>query len=98
MDFRHAGLRFVVYHLCKHHVDYLYPSLTLTYPQQRSSKPPVPLTMTMAAMMKTMMTTTTRNNRVTNCDAWTVFSFSLPLFIACTITVGHVTDDLYFRM
>jgi hypothetical protein len=34
---------------------------------------------------------------VTNCDAWTVFSFSLPLFIACTITVGHVTDDLYFR-
>jgi hypothetical protein len=35
---------------------------------------------------------------VTNCDAWTVFSFPLPLFIACTITVGHVTDDLYFRM
>jgi hypothetical protein len=35
---------------------------------------------------------------VTNCDAWTIFSFSLPLFIACTITVGHVTDDLYFCM
>jgi serine/threonine protein kinase len=35
---------------------------------------------------------------VTNCDTWTVFSFSLPLFIACTITVGDVTDDLYFRM
>jgi hypothetical protein len=35
---------------------------------------------------------------VTNCDAWTVFSFSLPLFIACTIIVGHVTDDLYLRM
>jgi hypothetical protein len=34
---------------------------------------------------------------VTNCDAWTIFSFSLLLFIACTITVGHVTDDLYFR-
>jgi hypothetical protein len=32
-----------------------------------------------------------------NCDTWTVFSFSLPLFIACTITVGHVTDDLYLR-
>jgi hypothetical protein len=25
------------------------------------------------------------------------FHFLLPLFIACTITVGHVTDDLYFR-
>jgi hypothetical protein len=34
---------------------------------------------------------------VTNCDAWTVFSFPLPLFIVCTITVGHVTDDFYFR-
>jgi hypothetical protein len=34
---------------------------------------------------------------VTNCDAWTVFSFPLLLFIVCTITVGHVTDDLYFR-
>jgi hypothetical protein len=34
---------------------------------------------------------------VTNRDTWTVFSFSLPLFIACTITVGHVIDDLYFR-
>jgi hypothetical protein len=33
---------------------------------------------------------------VTNCDTWTVFSFSLCLFIACTTTVGHVTDDLYF--
>jgi hypothetical protein len=33
---------------------------------------------------------------VTNCDTWTVFSFSLLLFIACTITVGHVTDNLYF--
>jgi hypothetical protein len=32
-----------------------------------------------------------------NCDVWTVFSFPLPLFIVCTITVGHVTDDLYFR-
>jgi hypothetical protein len=34
---------------------------------------------------------------VTNCDVWTVFSISLLLFITCTITVGHVTDDLYFR-
>jgi hypothetical protein len=34
---------------------------------------------------------------VTNCDAWTVFSFSLLLFIACTTIVGHVTDDLYFH-
>jgi hypothetical protein len=34
---------------------------------------------------------------VTNCDVWTVFSFSLLLFIACTITVSHVTDDFYFR-
>jgi hypothetical protein len=43
------------------------------------------------------MTTEKWRYFVTNCDAWTVFSFSLPLFIACTITVGHVTDDLYFR-
>jgi hypothetical protein len=35
---------------------------------------------------------------VTNRDTWTIFSFSLPLFITCTITVGHVTDDLYFHM
>jgi hypothetical protein len=34
---------------------------------------------------------------VTNCDVWTVFSFSLPLFIMCTITVSHVTDDFYFH-
>jgi hypothetical protein len=34
---------------------------------------------------------------VTNCDVWTVFSLSSSLFIVCTITVGHVTDDLYFR-
>jgi hypothetical protein len=34
---------------------------------------------------------------VTNCDVWTVFSFPLLLFIVCTITVSHVTDDLYFR-
>jgi hypothetical protein len=39
-----------------------------------------------------------RARYVMNCDVWTVFSFPLLLFIACTITVGHVTDDFYFRM